>query len=168
MRTPHALFAATAALVAAAVVPPSHAAAAVPAAGTYYVQSATTGLNAADNGGAVEQHNPKGNEDHQQWNLRGSGPSYVLESADTQGSCLGRSGDQARTVSCTSADAAWDIAPGEMALGPECPQGVLVIALTLRRPGPDGLKGCWQRRQVWTPGDVRYTALRHRGEHVRR
>ncbi|GAA3861871.1 MULTISPECIES: RICIN domain-containing protein [Streptomyces] len=111
MRTPHALFAATAALVAAAVVPPSHAAAAVPAAGTYYVQSATTGLNAADNGGAVEQHNPKGNEDHQQWNLRGSGPSYVLESADTQGSCLGRSGDQARTVSCTSADAAWDIAP---------------------------------------------------------
>ncbi|MFF7189886.1 RICIN domain-containing protein [Streptomyces sp. NPDC008222] len=111
MRTPHALLAAATALAAAVVAPPSPAAAAVPAAGAYYVQSATTGLNAADNGGAVEQHNPKGNEDHQQWSLKAAGPSYVLESADTAGSCLGRSGDQARTVACTSADAAWEIAP---------------------------------------------------------
>ncbi len=59
----------------------------------------------------MEQHNPKGNEDHQQWNLRTSGASYVLESTDTAGSCLGRSGGQARTVSCTSTDAAWQITP---------------------------------------------------------
>ncbi|MFE0516408.1 phospholipase [Streptomyces sp. NPDC058964] len=111
MRTPHALFALAAALVAAAVAPPSHAVTTVPAAGAYYVQSAVTGLNAADNGGAVEQHRPKGDEDHQQWNLRASGSAYVLESADTAGSCLGRFGDQARTVACTSTDAAWDIAP---------------------------------------------------------
>ncbi|MER6358393.1 RICIN domain-containing protein [Streptomyces sp. NPDC001634] len=111
MRTPHALLAATTALAATVVAVPSHAAAAIPASGTYYVQSAITGLDAADNGGVVEQHNPKGNEDHQQWNLRASGSSYVLESADTAGSCLGRSGDQARTIACTSADAAWEIAP---------------------------------------------------------
>jgi hypothetical protein len=113
MRTPHALLAVTTALVAAVVAPPSHAAAAIPSGGAYYVQSAVTGLNAADNGGAVEQHNPKGNEDRQQWNLRTSGSSYLLESADTAGSCLGRSSDQARTVSCTSADAAWDITAGD-------------------------------------------------------
>ncbi|MEU7059556.1 RICIN domain-containing protein [Streptomyces sp. NPDC046197] len=112
MRTPHALLATTAALAAAVVAPPpTSAAAADPAAGTYYVQSATTGLNAADRSGAVEQHNPKGNEDHQQWTLRPSGSSYVLESADAAGSCLGRSGDQARTAACASADALWDIAP---------------------------------------------------------
>jgi hypothetical protein len=40
-----------------------------------------------------------------------SGSSYVLESTDTAGSCLGRSGGQARTVACTSADAAWQITP---------------------------------------------------------
>ncbi|MGV9246314.1 phospholipase [Streptomyces sp. NPDC003710] len=125
MRTPHALLAATTALAAAVVTPPSHAAAAIPAAGAYYVQSATTGLNAADNGGAVEQHTPKGNEDHQQWNLRAAGSSYVLESADTGGSCLGRSGDKARTVACTSADAAWEITP---AGGDQ---------YTLRAPGTD-------------------------------
>ncbi|UXY25852.1 PI-PLC domain-containing protein [Streptomyces sp. HUAS TT20] len=109
MRTPHALIATTAVLAAVVVAPSSHAATAVPASGAYYVQSAVTGLDAADNGGAVEQHRPKGNEDHQQWNLRTSGSSYVLESTDTAGSCLGRSGDQARTVSCASADAAWEI-----------------------------------------------------------
>ncbi|MFF4211390.1 phospholipase [Streptomyces sp. NPDC001796] len=109
MRTPHALLATATVLAAATVASPSHAAAALPATGAYYVQSATTGLNAADHGGAVEQHNPKGNEDHQQWNLRASGSSYVLESTDTAGSCLGRSGDQARTLACASADAAWDI-----------------------------------------------------------
>jgi hypothetical protein len=35
----------------------------------------------------------------------------VLESTDTAGSCLGRSGDQARTVACASADAAWEVRP---------------------------------------------------------
>ncbi|GGX75669.1 phospholipase [Streptomyces minutiscleroticus] len=79
--------------------------------GTYYVQSALTGLNAADSGGAVEQHNPRGNEDHQQWTLRASGTAYVLESTDAAGNCLGRSGDQARTVPCAGADAAWEVTP---------------------------------------------------------
>lgn len=113
MRTPRtALLTATAALAAVVVAPaPPALAAPVPAAGAYYVQSATTGLNAADDAGAVEQHRPKGNEDHQQWTLRASGTSYLLESVDTAGSCLGRSGDQVRTVACTSADAAWEITP---------------------------------------------------------
>ncbi|MFE9172120.1 phospholipase [Streptomyces kebangsaanensis] len=113
MRTPHALLATAAALAAAAVAPPAaaDAAADVPPGGTYYVQSATTGLNAAAGKSAVEQHNPKGDEDHQRWNLLASGASYVLEDADTAGSCLGRSGDQARTVACTGPDAAWEIAP---------------------------------------------------------
>ena len=111
MRTPHALLATTAALAATVVAPPADATAAVPTPGAYYLQSATTGLDAADNAGAVEQHRPKGDEDHQQWRLTVSGSSYVLESTDTAGSCLGRSGDQARTVACTGADAAWDITP---------------------------------------------------------
>ncbi|GGT28317.1 PI-PLC domain-containing protein [Streptomyces chromofuscus] len=110
-RTPHALLAATAALAAAVVAPspPAGAAAAAPASAAYYLQSATTGLNAADIQGAVEQRRPKGDEDRQQWNLRPSGSSYVLESTDATGTCLGRSGDRARTVACASADAAWDI-----------------------------------------------------------
>src|SRR5689334_5958556 len=111
MRTPHALLATAAALVATVVAPPAHATAVAPAPGLYYVQSATTGLNAADNAGTVEQHRPKGNEDRQQWRLTASGSSYLLESTDTAGSCLGRSGDQARTLTCASPDAAWEIAP---------------------------------------------------------
>ncbi|MEU1319716.1 phospholipase [Streptomyces tibetensis] len=110
LRTPHALLA-TAAALAAAVVAPQPAAAAVPAPGTYYVQSATTGLNAADNGGAVEQHRPRGNEDRQQWQLKANGSSYLLESTDAPGTCLGRTGDQAATVACASADAPWEITP---------------------------------------------------------
>jgi hypothetical protein len=104
--------AAGAALATALAVPaaPAHSAE-VPTAGVFYVQSAVTGLNAADSGGAVVQRNPKGNEDRQQWTLRSSGASYVLESTDTAGSCLGRSGGQARSVACTSADASWEIAP---------------------------------------------------------
>ncbi|MGV9253307.1 phospholipase [Streptomyces sp. NPDC003697] len=112
MRTPHALFATAAALAASVVAPlPAGAATAVPSAGAYYLQSATTGLNAAAVQGTVEQHRPKGDEDHQRWTLRASGSSYVLESADTAGSCLGRSGDQARIVACTTPEAAWDISP---------------------------------------------------------
>ncbi|MFJ8937441.1 phospholipase [Streptomyces sp. NPDC102365] len=102
-----ALTAATAALT-TALAAPSHAAE-VPTAGVFYVQSAVTGLNAADSGGAVVQRNPKGNEDRQQWTLRATGTSYVLESTDSAGSCLGRSGAQARTVACAGADAAWEI-----------------------------------------------------------
>lgn len=113
MRTPRtAGLAATGVAVALAALllaPAPEASAAAPADGAYYVQSAVTGLDAADNGGAVEQHNPKGDEDHQQWNLRASGTSYVLESADTAGSCLGRSGALAATVACTSTDAAWTV-----------------------------------------------------------
>ncbi|MFJ7043575.1 phospholipase [Streptomyces sp. NPDC101112] len=101
--------AAAVALAAVVAAPAPAASAAVPAPGAYYVQSAVTGLNAADSGGAVEQHRPKGNEDRQQWTLKASGTSYVLESVDAAGSCLGRSGDQARTVACTSGDAVWDI-----------------------------------------------------------
>jgi hypothetical protein len=110
LRTPHALLATTAAL-AAAVVAPQPAAAAGPAPGAYYVQSATTGLNAADSGGAVEQHRPRGNEDRQQWRLKPSGSAYLLENTDAPGSCLGRAGDQAATVPCTGADAPWEITP---------------------------------------------------------
>ncbi|MEU9136615.1 phospholipase [Streptomyces sp. NPDC048404] len=106
------LLAATAVLGSVFAVPAPADAAEVPVAGTYFVQSAVTGLNAADSAGAVVQHNPRGNEDRQRWTLRQSGSSSVLESTDSAGSCLGRSGDQARTVACTSADAAWEVTPG--------------------------------------------------------
>ncbi|MGW3914544.1 RICIN domain-containing protein [Streptomyces sp. NPDC005070] len=105
------LLAATAVLGSVVAAPAPAGAAEVPTAGAFYVQSAVTGLNAADSAGAVVQHNPKGNEDHQQWTLRQSGTSFVLESADAAGSCLGRSGGQARTVACASADAAWEVTP---------------------------------------------------------
>ncbi|MFE1326968.1 phospholipase [Streptomyces sp. NPDC058741] len=107
-RAPHALLAAATAL-AAALMAPQPAAAAVPASGTYYVQSAAPGLNAADSRGAVEQHRPRGDEDRQQWRLKPDGSASLLENTDAPGSCLGRSGDQAATVACASADAAWEI-----------------------------------------------------------
>ncbi|MFC8426480.1 phospholipase [Streptomyces sp. NPDC057236] len=110
MRTPHALLATTvtaAALAATAVAPVPAAAATVPP-GVYYVQSATTGLNAADAAGAVEQHRPRGDEDRQQWNLRADG---TLENTDGPGTCLGRAGDRARTVACASPEARWEITP---------------------------------------------------------
>ncbi len=116
---PHALLAiaVTAAALAAATVTPAPAAPAAPAAGagavppsgTYYVQSAVTGLNAADASGTVEQHRPRGNEDRQQWTLRPDGDGHLLENTDSPGVCLGRAGDQARTVSCTAAEARWQI-----------------------------------------------------------
>ncbi len=118
MRTSRALVAAVAALAVAAVVAPSSQAAAPPAraaveaappGGAYYVQSVATGLNASDTAGAVEQHRPKGNEDRQQWTLRAAGSGYVLESVDAAGSCLGRSGGQARTVGCAGPDAVWEV-----------------------------------------------------------
>ncbi|GHH93520.1 phospholipase [Streptomyces capillispiralis] len=129
MRTPHALLTTTvtAAALAATVVAPAPAAGAgtVPAPGTYYVQSATTGLNAADAAGAVEQHRPRGDEDHQQWTLRADGASHLLENTDSPGTCLGRAGDQARTVACTTPEARWAITPA----GPD--------RFTLAAPGTD-------------------------------
>ncbi|PUB30259.1 hypothetical protein C8K30_102641 [Promicromonospora sp. AC04] len=117
MRTSRALLAVVAALAVTAVVAPpaqvlvapAQAAEAAPPGGVYYLQSATTGLNASDAAGAVEQHRPKGNEDRQQWTLRAVGSAYVLESVDAAGSCLGRSGGQARTVGCAGSDAAWEV-----------------------------------------------------------
>jgi hypothetical protein len=122
MRTSRPLFVVVAVLAAgalglptaAAVLPTASAvlptsAEAVPPGGDYYVQSATTGLNAADAGGAVEQHRPKGDEDHQQWTLRADGSAHVLESTDAAGMCLGRSDGTARTVGCGEAGAAWEV-----------------------------------------------------------
>ncbi|QEU84239.1 phospholipase [Streptomyces viridosporus] len=112
MRTPHVLLTTAVALVAAAVAPvPAAGADEAPPPGTYYVQSATTGLNAADSAGAVEQHRPRGDEDHQQWILRADGAGHLLESTDRPGTCLGRDGDRARTVACTGPDASWRIVP---------------------------------------------------------
>ncbi|WP_369370861.1 hypothetical protein AB1046_19040 [Promicromonospora sp. Populi] len=120
MRTSRTLLAVTAALAAVAIAsagaagavaaPPTQAGpAAAPPGGIYYVQSTVTGLNAAAAAAAVEQHRPKGNEDHQQWTLRGAGSAYVLEDVGAAGTCLGRSGGQARTVGCTASDAAWEL-----------------------------------------------------------
>ncbi|GAB2325291.1 phospholipase [Streptomyces variabilis] len=117
MRTPHALLATavtTVALAAVAVTPAPAGAApagAAPQPGTYYVQSAVTGLNAADASGTVEQHRPRGDEDRQQWTLRLDGTVHLLENTDSPGTCLGRAGDQARTVSCAAAEARWQITP---------------------------------------------------------
>ncbi|MBT3155118.1 phospholipase [Streptomyces sp. CHD11] len=112
MRTPHALLATTvsaAALAATVVAPaPVSAADALVPPGAYYVQSATTGLNAADAAGAVEQHRPRGDEGRQRWQLHADG---TLESTDSPGACLGRTGDRARTVSCASPEARWELAP---------------------------------------------------------
>ncbi|GGX59538.1 RICIN domain-containing protein [Streptomyces fructofermentans] len=105
---PLLIFAATAAALATVPAAPARSAD-VPTAGTFYVQSAVTGLNAADSGGAVVQHNPRGNEDRQQWRLRPGGGAYVLESTDTAGSCLGRSGGRAGTVNCAAAEAPWEM-----------------------------------------------------------
>ncbi|MEU1042605.1 phospholipase [Streptomyces sp. NPDC005907] len=126
MPPPRALFAVTAAALTSVLLAPAPVSAAdVPGPGSYYVQSATTGLNAADSGGAVVQHRPRGNEDHQQWILRSRGSSYVLESADAAGRCLGRSGDQARTAACDGGDAAWEVTPAG------------ADRYTLRAPGTD-------------------------------
>src|SRR5690349_11300739 len=98
-------------LVAGAVVAVAAQAQAGPAPGAYYLQSATTGLNAAQSQQAVVQHRPKGNEDHQQWRLRADGDGYRLENADAAGSCLGRAGGTAGMVACPSADALWQVTP---------------------------------------------------------
>ncbi|MET9224865.1 ricin-type beta-trefoil lectin domain protein [Lentzea sp. NPDC003310] len=68
--------------------------------GEYYLQSAVTGQNAAVSGSSVLQHRPKGNEDRQQFSWNGS-------TLSEGGQCLGRAGDVAQMVSCSSPDAQW-------------------------------------------------------------
>lgn len=86
-------------------------ASASPADGQYYLQSVSTGFNAADSSGTVAQHRPKGNEDHQQWTVRSTGSSVVLSNVDENNVCLGRNGAQAVTVSCDNAAATWTLTP---------------------------------------------------------
>ncbi|MFD7654638.1 phospholipase [Actinosynnema sp. NPDC059797] len=95
---------ALAATLLALLVTPAGQAAAQPAETTVYLQSATTGLNAGVSGTSVLQRRPKGDEDHQQWTWSGR----TLREGDR---CLGRSGDQAVTLPCDSADAQWDVLP---------------------------------------------------------
>jgi hypothetical protein len=102
-----------------------------PAEGLYYLQSATTGLNVAKSGDAVAQHRPRGNEDHQQWRLRGDSSTYVLENTDDAGRCLGRTGGTAALVGCASADARWQISaagPGRYAVKDPGAQRYLTVA----------------------------------------
>ncbi|WP_406194822.1 phospholipase [Streptomyces europaeiscabiei] len=85
------------------------AAAAVPAY-SVYLQNAVTGLNAADSSGTVAAHNPKGNEDHQQWTPVAVGGGHQLRNADESGICLGRSGTSAVTAACGADGTTWTIA----------------------------------------------------------
>ncbi|GAA3829258.1 hypothetical protein GCM10023083_72810 [Streptomyces phyllanthi] len=87
------------------------AAAAVPAY-SVYLQNYTTGLNAADSGGTVAAHNPKGNEDHQQWTLVAVEGGHRLQNADESDTCLGRSGSSAVTAACGAEGTTWTITPG--------------------------------------------------------
>ncbi|MDX6347784.1 MAG: hypothetical protein QOF84_2574 [Streptomyces sp.] len=83
-------------------------AAAVPS-GSVYIQSYVTGLNAADSSGTVAEHNPKGNEDHQQWTPAAVSGGYELRNADESGTCLGRSGTTAVTTTCGTDTTTWTI-----------------------------------------------------------
>ncbi|MFD9698473.1 PI-PLC domain-containing protein [Lentzea sp. NPDC059081] len=65
--------------------------------GTYYVTSVGTGLNVAQNGGGVELHWPKGNEDHQQWRVSDG----RFENTDSPGQCITR---QLTMGSCSQGD----------------------------------------------------------------
>lgn len=87
------------------------ASAAVPAY-SVYLQNYTTGLHAADSGGTVAAHNPKGNEDHQQWTPVAVSGGYQLQNADESGVCLGRSGTSAVTAACGADGTTWTIASG--------------------------------------------------------
>ena len=113
MPTPRtALLTATAALATAVVAPaPPALAAPVPAAGAYYVQSATTGFDAADDAGAVEQHRPKGNDDRQQWTFRASGTCTSWRAPTPPAPVSAAPATRPTTVACTSPDAAWEITP---------------------------------------------------------
>jgi hypothetical protein len=93
------------------VLSPGQAAAAVPAS-SVYLQNYATGLNAADSGGTVAAHNPKGNEDHQQWTPVAVDGGYRLQNADESGTCLGRSGTSAVTAACGADGTTWTITAG--------------------------------------------------------
>ncbi|MFC4499531.1 MULTISPECIES: RICIN domain-containing protein [Streptomyces] len=93
------------------VLSPGQASAAVPAY-PVYLQNYTTGLNVADSGGTVAAHNPKGNEDHQQWTPVAVDGGYRLQNTDESGSCLGRSGTSAVTAACGADGTTWTITAG--------------------------------------------------------
>jgi hypothetical protein len=87
---------------------PVQAATAVPVS-SVYLQNYSTGLNAADSGGTVAAHNPKGGEDHQRWTPVAVSGGYQLQNADESGTCLGRSGTSAVTASCGADGTAWTV-----------------------------------------------------------
>lgn len=90
---------------------PGTASAAVPAA-PVYLQNVVTGLNAADSGGTVVAHNPKGNEDHQQWTAVAAAGGYQLRNSDESGTCLGRSATAAVTAACGADGTTWTLTAG--------------------------------------------------------
>ncbi|GIE85537.1 PI-PLC domain-containing protein [Actinoplanes regularis] len=96
-------------ILAVGLVPAVPAAAAEPTPGAYYLQSVTTGLAAAAAGDTVQQHHPKGDEDHQQWTLRADGAGHRLENLDQPGRCLGRSATAPAVLACTDPATMWQI-----------------------------------------------------------
>ncbi|MGW0843930.1 RICIN domain-containing protein [Streptomyces sp. NPDC002787] len=92
-------------------VPVAFSGPAVAAVPTYsvYLQNSVTGLNTADSGGTVAAHNPKGNEDHQQWTPVAVSGGHQLRNVDGSGVCLGRSGTSAVTAGCGTDGTTWTI-----------------------------------------------------------
>ncbi|MGW0826942.1 phospholipase [Streptomyces sp. NPDC002845] len=111
MRTLRALCGTAALALTLPVLSPGQATAAVPA-HSVYLQNYVTGLNAADSGGTVAAHNPKGNEDHQQWTPVAVTGGHQLQNADEAGTCLGRSGTSAVTAACGADGTTWTITAG--------------------------------------------------------
>lgn len=105
---PRALCTVAALALSAPVLFSGPAAAAIP---TYsvYLQNSVTGLNVADSDGTVVAHNPRGNEDHQQWTPAAVSGGHQLRNADKSGVCLGRSGTSAVTASCGADGTTWTI-----------------------------------------------------------
>ncbi|MFE0729432.1 phospholipase [Streptomyces antibioticus] len=93
------------------VLSPGQAAAAVPTF-SVYLQNYATGLNAAAGGGTVAAHNPKGNEDHQQWVPVAVDGGHQLRNADQSNVCLGRNGTSAVTAGCGASGTTWTITAG--------------------------------------------------------
>jgi hypothetical protein len=138
--------------------------------GLYYLQSATTGLNAAGSGDGVAQHRPNGTEDHQQWRLRGDGSGYLLENTDARGRCLGRAGGSAGLVGCDRTDARWQVSTagrgGYVLKDPGAPRYLTVAAnadsyADRLQVGADGDLSRWYftrlsaPRNPLPPGDLR-------------
>ena len=111
LRTLRALCGTAALALTLPVLSPGQAAAAVPTV-SVYLQNYATGLNAADSGGTIAAHNPKGNEDHQQWIPVAVDGGHQLRSTDGSGVCLGRSGTSAVTASCGAAGTTWTVTAG--------------------------------------------------------